>query len=244
MRSAFVSLCEQRDVHPDEWRKALSRPILPKKMLLDMTDDELEEHYTRVEDRAENTQEDRALMVLEKCHDGKLERQAVKVFHQQANADGLIEAADVPEMLERLRFELTNTEIHFLLRKFDATEDFDMIPEAEISEKQWLWMVGEVQMLKDFYKLINPEAFEICYEALIQNVKMQKDAGLEGTEEWPHIKPTGPAWFMTGGVKPGYTGPLKPYIWGLPPEEEEELMRQQQIGRDTVPDEALPDPPM
>merc|ERR1711862_453507 len=81
-------------------------------------------------------------------------------------------------------------------------------------------------MLKDFYRFINPEAFEVCYESMIQNLKMQRDAGLEGTDEWPHVKPTGPGWFMTGGVKPGYTGPLKPYTWGMQPEVEAEMMKQ------------------
>lgn len=226
-RSAFVVLCEQRDVNPDEWRRSLSRPIHPKMCLLDMNDEELEEHYCAVEDRAENTQEDRALLVLEKAQDGKLERQARKVFNEIAQG-GSIEAADVAEMLERLRFEVSNTEIHFLLRKFEATEDFDMIPEAKLSDKQWMWLVGELCMLKDFYRFINHEAFEVCYEALIQNLKLQKDAGLEGTDEWPHIKPTGPGWFMTGGVQPGYDGPMKPFVWGLQPEIEEELMAQMQ----------------
>jgi hypothetical protein len=212
-------------VIPDEWRKSLASPIIPDKCLLDMTEAELEEHYSQVEERAENTKEDRALAVLETARDGMLERQARKVFNQEAN-NGEITADMVPEMLEKLRFELTNTEVHFLLRKFDATEDFDMIPDKVLKEKHWLWCVGECQMLKNFYKFINPEAFEICYESMIQNLKMQKDAGLEGTDEWPHIKPTGPGWFMTGGVKPGYQGPLKPYVWGMQPEVEEEMMKQ------------------
>lgn len=190
-----------------------------------MDDDELEEHYNRVEERAEFTMEDRALIVLEKTKEGQLEERSDKVFAQNANND-VITAEQVPEMLESLRFEPTNTEIHYLLRKFDATEDFDMIPEKKLNLKQWTWLVGECQMLQNFYKHINREAFEVCYESMIQNLKMQRDAGLEGTDEWPHIKPTGPGWFMTGGVKPGYTGPLKPYVWGLQPEIEEEMMKQ------------------
>merc|ERR1719440_1988397 len=62
----------------------------------------------------------------------------------------------------------------------------------------------------------------ICYETMISNLEAQKAAGLEGTDEWPHIHPVGPGWFMTGGKKPGYEGPLKPYIWGQAPEIEEE----------------------
>jgi len=225
MPSAFAELCEQRSVLPDEWRKTLSSPIIPSKCLLDMDEDELEDHYNQVEERAENTKEDRALAVLETARDGLLERQARKVFSQVAT-EGEITADQTPEMLERLRFELTNTEVHFLLRKFEATDDFDMIPDKVFKEKQWLHMVGECQMLKEFYRFINPEAFEVCYESMIQNLKMQKDAGLEGTDEWPHVKPTGPGWFVTGGVKPGYTGPLKPYVWGMQPEVEAEMMRQ------------------
>jgi len=226
MPSAFEELCEGRNVLPAEWRKTLESPIIPSKCLLDMDEAELEEHYTQVEERAESTKEDRALAVLERARDGLLERQARKVFSQSAQSEEGVTADVVPELLEALRFELTNTEVHFLLRKFDATEDFDMIPDKLFNLKQFLWCVGECQMLKDFYRFINPEAFEVCYEAMIQNIKMQKDAGLEGTDEWPHIKPTGPGWFMTGGVKPGYTGPLKPYVWGMQPEVEAEMMKQ------------------
>jgi hypothetical protein len=198
---------------------------VPKKSFLDMTDEEMEEHYVRVEDRAENTQEDRALAILEDHEDGRLERQAVKAFKRKANEGGVITAEDVAEMLEQIRFEVSNTEVHYLLRKFDATEDFEMIPEVELNERQWLWLVGECIMLKKSYDILNPEAFEICYESMIQNLKHQREAGLEGTDQWPHIKPTGPSWFMTGGAQPGYTGNLKPYVWGLQPEIEEDMMR-------------------
>merc|ERR1712107_682762 len=104
-------LCAQRHVSPDEWRRSLSMPILAEKCLLDMTDREMEDHYTRAEERAENTKEDRALIVLERTQGGRLERQAGKVF-QKAAQDDKICAEQVPEMLEQLRFEVSNTEVH------------------------------------------------------------------------------------------------------------------------------------
>lgn len=221
MRSAFEELCEQRNVSPEEWRRSLAKPIIAEKCLLDMTDEELEEHYSRVEERAENTKEDRALIVLERTQEGRLERQALRVFGQNASEDKIC-AEQVPEMLESLRFEVSNTEVHYLLRKFDATEDFDMIPEIELSKRQWLWLVGECQMLKDSYKHVNPEAFEVCYETMIQNLKAQKDTGLESTEDWSHSKAVS-SWASQGSPS-GY--PLQPYAWGIQREVEEELLKQ------------------
>lgn len=225
MASAFAQLCEERSVLPDVWRKQLSTPIIPEKCLLDMTEDELMDHYMRVQERADTTKKDRALAVLETTENGRLESQARTVFAQESRSGG-IAAEEVPEMLERLQFELTNTEVHFLLQKFGATDGCDMIPDKKFNESTWLWLVGECQMLKDLYRHMNPQAFEVCYESSVQNLKSQKEAGLAGTDEWPHIKPTGPGWFMNGGVKPGYEGPLKPYVWGLAPEAEEALIKQ------------------
>jgi len=225
MASAFAQLCEERSILPDVWRKQLSTPIIPEKCLLDMTEDELMDHYTTVQERADTTKKDRALAVLETTLEGRLESQAREVFAKEST-DGEMEADQVSEMLERLQFELTNTEVHFLLSKFGATDGCDMIPDKTFNESTWLWLVGECQMLKDMYRLIKPEAFEVCYESSVQNLKKQKEAGLAGTDEWPHIKPTGPGWFMSGGAKPGYKGPLTPYVWGMSPEAEEALIKQ------------------
>mmetsp|Transcript_44700 Transcript_44700/g.93151 ORF Transcript_44700/g.93151 Transcript_44700/m.93151 type:complete len:254 (-) Transcript_44700:159-920(-) len=226
-KSCFVELCHQRNVKPEDWRKSLASPIIAEKCLLDMTDEELEEHYQRVEERAENTKEDRALIVLEKAQDGRLERQACKVFASNANSEAKICADQVPEMLESLRYELTNTEVHYLLRKFDATEDFDMIPEAELNKKQWLWMVGECEMLKESYNSINPEAFEICYETMVQNLKLQKDSGMEGSDEWPHLQMGQFFDQQQHGPRSDYKGGSNhPYVWGMEPDEEEELSRE------------------
>lgn len=227
MPSAFEELCEQRNVLPSEWKKSLAMPIIPDKCLLDMTDTELEEHYGRVEERAENTKEDRALVVLERTQEGRLERQAVKVFCQCAQNDTIC-ADQVPDMLEALRYELTNTEVHFLLRKFDATEDFDMIPEAELNKKQWLWLVGECQMLKETYQHLNPEAFEVCYESMIQNLAREKDTEEEDrdAEDWPNIPASTEGWLFGCGCQSEYMVPLQPYVWGMQPDVEEELLRQ------------------
>mmetsp|Transcript_81448 Transcript_81448/g.263825 ORF Transcript_81448/g.263825 Transcript_81448/m.263825 type:complete len:245 (-) Transcript_81448:62-796(-) len=227
MPSEFAMLCETRNMRPEEWRSMLEMPIIASKSLLDMDEKELEDHYHRVEERAENTKQDRALIVLERAQEGRLEPRATKLFAKHATA-GSICAEQVPEMLEALRFELTNTEVHYLLRKVDATEHFDMIPEAEIDRRQWLTLVGECQMLKESYLHMNPEAFEICYEAMIHNLKLQEEAGLEGTDEWPHMDPTGPGWWTSGGAKAEYSGASKPHVWGMHPEVEEELMRQMQ----------------
>jgi len=225
MPSAFEDLCKERNVDAAEWKRELSKPIVPEKCLLDMTDEELDEHYLRVEERAENSREDRALIILERTQDGLLERQARRVFGNSSKGGNIL-AEQVPELLEQLRFQVTNTEVHYLLRKFEATEDFDMVPEAKLTKGQWLWLVGECQMLKESYQHLNPKAWEACYETLVQNLKGQKDAGLAGTSLWPHVRPTGPGWFFNGGVQPGYGGKLAPSLWGAGPEQEAELDRK------------------
>jgi len=219
MPSAFEELCLERNVQPEAWRQQLASPILAEKCLLDMTDEELEAHYSKVEERADTTKEDRALIMLERAQEGRLERQAGKVFEQNA-IDGKVVADQVPEMLEALRFEVTNTEVHYLLRKFGATEDFDMIPEKELTERQWFWLVGECQMLKDSYKHVNPEAFEICYESLVQNQKLQREAGMSGAE-WPHQNP---ALQLSGAA--ATASPARPHIWGINPDVEAKLFGQ------------------
>mmetsp|Transcript_81024 Transcript_81024/g.203993 ORF Transcript_81024/g.203993 Transcript_81024/m.203993 type:complete len:243 (-) Transcript_81024:45-773(-) len=223
--SAFQELCEQRNVVPDEWRKSLACPILADKCLLDMTDQELEQHYVSVEERAENTREDRALIILERQGEGRLERQANKVFANTATNDKVC-ADQIPEMLEQLRFELTNPEIHFLLRKFDATEDFDMIPEVEFTRRQWLHLVGECQLLMDSYKHINQEAFLICYQTIIHNLKQQKDEGLEGTDQWPHLNEPATGLAAQGSLASSSFGQVQPNVWNVQPEVEAELLRQ------------------
>jgi len=225
MPTAFEELCEQRGVDPAEWRTSLSTPIFADKCLLDMTDQELEEHYARVEERAENTKEDRALIILERAQDGRLERQANKVFAHNASEDKIC-ADQVPEMLEALRFELTNTEVHFLLRKFDATEDFDMIPEVQFTRRQWMWMVGECQMLKGSYKHINPEAFEICYETMIHGLKKQKESGIEEVPQWPLLKGASAGLASQGGIATSGYSAVQSYFWNVQPEVEAELLRQ------------------
>eukprot|EP00971_Amphidinium_carterae_P242494 4815033-Amphidinium_carterae.1 len=68
------------------------------------------------------------------------------------------------------------------------TEDYDILCDVSLTKRQWLALVGECQILKEAYDHINPDAFEICYETMIENVKMQKDAKLEGTDRWPHLE--------------------------------------------------------
>lgn len=195
--------------------------MVPEKHIADMNRREMDKHFKDVCDFADDTLEDRALLILEETLDGRLERQCLKVFNTQKSDNDTIIADQVPEMLELLRYQITNTELHFLLRKFKATDGFDMIPEKEITRREWLWLVGECEKMKQIYELINKEALEICYETMIANLEAQKAAGLEGTDEWPHIHPVGPGWFLYGGKKPGYEGPLKPYVWGQAPEIEE-----------------------
>lgn len=109
-----------------------------------------------------------------------------------------------------------------MLRQFDATEGFDMIPEAKLTRQQWFWLVGETQMLKESYRHINPEAFEICYEAMIQQIVEAKEAGLK-PEAWPNMASDEPAQFV---LRAGYRGPLKPHGWALQRDVQRELLRQ------------------
>mmetsp|Transcript_60324 Transcript_60324/g.174113 ORF Transcript_60324/g.174113 Transcript_60324/m.174113 type:complete len:241 (+) Transcript_60324:89-811(+) len=223
MPSAFEELCRERGIASDEWRRSLASPIIAEKPLIDMSEDEILQHYAAVEERARTTAEDRALILLERTQDGRLERQAVKVFDQNAK-DGVICADDAPAMLEALRFEISNTEAHYLLRKFDATEGYDMIPERQLTRRQWFWLVGETQLLKETYRHINPEAFEICYEALIRELIERKEAG-RAPEPWPEM-PVPTSTPVVTVLRPGYRGPLKPHSWALQQDVERELFRQ------------------
>merc|ERR1711879_233153 len=95
--------------------------------------------------------------------------------------------------------------------------------EAELNKKQWFWLVGECQMLKDSYNSINPEAFEICYETMVHNLKLQKDSGLEGSDDWPHMQ-TGP--LFDQDVRSTYKASMHPYVYAMGAAEEEELSRE------------------
>mmetsp|Transcript_17856 Transcript_17856/g.41639 ORF Transcript_17856/g.41639 Transcript_17856/m.41639 type:complete len:144 (-) Transcript_17856:212-643(-) len=116
-------------------------------------------------------------------------------------------------MLEGLQYDISSTELHYLLRKFGATDDFDMLPQTSLTFREWMCLVGECQMLKDSYEHISPEAFEICYETMVQNLQLQRRAGLEGTDRWPHLE---------GQLKPP-DAEGKTYFAPLEPKEEERL---------------------
>lgn len=223
--SAFCQLCERRNVLPAEWRRALACPLSSKKCLLDMTDQELEDHYTFVTDRAEQTAEDRALLCLERELDGRLERQAAKCFKQHSGDSWHIEAEQVPRLLEALRFEVSNVELHYLLRKFSCTDDFDMIPDALLTKRQWLWLVGECIILKKSYRYVTEEAFEICYETVVESAKAQHFQELCRSRS---LALSAPAWFQSP----------EPEEHPLHPEVEAELAAQlaEDMARRDLPD--------
>merc|ERR1719162_165018 len=127
-------------------------------------------------------------------------------------------------MLDTLRVEVSNAELHFLLRIFGATDGFDMLPDEQLTRRQWLWLVGEAQNLKETYQHLSPEAWEICYESMVQNIGLQQDAGLAGTDRWPHINTVGPGWWWNGGNMPGCEGD-GPHSWGMPAAKEQELRK-------------------
>ncbi|CAE8584150.1 unnamed protein product [Polarella glacialis] len=227
MPSAFEELCRQRNVDPDEWRNTLASPIIAEKSLLDMTDRELDEHYKRVEDRAENTKEDRALIVLERTQGGKLEQHTMRVFDQNATDGGKLRVELVAEMLEELGHQLSNIELHYLLHKFDCTDKLDMIPEAELSQEQWLWMVGECQILKESYSHVNQAAWEVCYEKHMEKLGLQKASALISDSRTRLMKANdGLQWWWTAGEKAGHATALQPFAWGTQPEVEAELLKQ------------------
>ena len=62
------------------------------------------------------TKEDRALLVLERTQDGKLESETLRVFEQWV-VTGDISADQVAEMLEELHFEVSNVEPNTKLNK-------------------------------------------------------------------------------------------------------------------------------
>eukprot|EP00931_Biecheleriopsis_adriatica_P044130 TRINITY_DN25216_c0_g1_i2.p1 TRINITY_DN25216_c0_g1~~TRINITY_DN25216_c0_g1_i2.p1 ORF type:complete len:251 (-),score=56.63 TRINITY_DN25216_c0_g1_i2:24-707(-) len=211
MPSAFEELCAQRGVVPEEWRKSLATPIIAEKCLLDMSEEELEEHYRRAQERAENTREDRSLLVLERTQDGRLERQANKAWDGIAEREGRV----------------TADQVHYLLAKFDATEGCDMIPEAEFTLHQWLWIVGECQILKETYRHVSKEEWEAQYEEYVQQLGKEEP---EGKASKKTSKPQDNlGWWWTHGEKADHASALRKFAWGMQPELEEELLKQMEL---------------
>jgi len=220
--SAFEELCRQKNVDPQEWRKSLATPIIADKSLLDMTEEELLAHHQRVLDRADATKEDRALLVLERTQEGRLERQTLKVWAQQIREAGQVTVAQVADMLEALRYEISNNEVHFLLHQFGATEGYDMIPERELTQHEWLWLVGECQILKESYKHVSREDWEAAYAKHVQKLTLQDPSVIEASEGEA-------AWWWTAGEKAGHAAGLKKFAWGMQPEIEAELLQEMEL---------------
>lgn len=189
--SAFCELCRERNVCPEVWRRSLATPLIPRKSVLDMTEEELEDHYFYVESRALKTQEDRALLCLERVQDGVLEHKAVRLFeaHCHPHEFGHLEAEQVAGLLEALRFNVNNVELHYLLRRLECTDGFDMIPDALLTRRQWLRLVGECIMLKESYQVISQEAFEICYETHLRNIQLEEDSAYHSDQVLAGIAP-------------------------------------------------------
>lgn len=221
--SSFEELCRQKNVDPEEWRKSLATPIMAEKCLLDMNEEELLAHHQRVLDRANATKEDRALLVLERTQEGRLERQALKVWAQQMRDAEQVKAEQVPEMLESLRYEISNNEVHFLLHQFGATKGLDMIPERVLSQHQWLWLVGECQILKESYKHVKREEWEAGYANHVQKLTLQDAAGV------PEASVGETGWWWTNGEKAGHAAALKKFAWGMQPEIEAELLQELEL---------------
>jgi len=231
--SAFEELCKQRELVPEEWRKSLATPIIADKPLIDMTDEELAEHYRKVEERAENTQEDRALLVLERTQEGRLERQANKVFGQQVKSGSLV-SGQVQAMLEALRYELTSNEVHYILQKFNAVDGPDTRSDVELTQQQWLWLVGATQILKESYKHVPKEDWEAAYAAEISHAApatqdeddSSREAAASASAESKKKKKGEPGWWWTAGEKAALAKPLAAFAWGMQPEVEADLLNQ------------------
>eukprot|EP00434_Breviolum_minutum_P023384 symbB.v1.2.020629.t1/scaffold1744.1/size103388/4 len=187
-----------------------------------MTEEELLAHHQRVLDRADATKEDRALLVLERTQEGRLERQTLKVWAQQIREAGQVTVAQVAEMLEALRYEISNNEVHFLLHQFGATEGYDMIPERELTQHEWLWLVGECQILKESYKHVSREDWEAAYAKHVQKLTLQDPSVIEASEGEA-------AWWWTAGEKAGHAAGLKKFAWGMQPEIEAELLQEMEL---------------
>ncbi|CAE7208926.1 unnamed protein product [Symbiodinium natans] len=225
--SAFEDLCRQRDVKPDDWRAKLVMPISADKSLQEMTDAEIEEHNRKVQERMQEVRKDRALLALEKAQDGRLERKAMKAWSQHAKEQTKIPAAQVPEMMESLAFELSSNEAHFLLGILGATQGSDVNLEHEVSQNDWLWLVGECQILKESYKFFfRREEWEVQYTDQLRKLTLKdlwttKGHLSQGTHNI--------GWWWTTGEKADQASVLQKFAWGAQPEVDEELLGKMEL---------------
>ncbi|CAE7431576.1 unnamed protein product [Symbiodinium pilosum] len=225
--SAFEELCRQRDVSPEAWRSKLATPIIAEKKLQDMSDAEIEEHNKAVQEKAQEIRKDRALLALEKAQDGRLERKATKVWGQNAKERTTIPAAQVPEILESLGFEVSSNEVHFLLGILGATQGADIDPEHEVTQNDWFWLVGECQILKESYKFFfRREEWEVQYADSVRKLTLKDLWTLKGQPS-QGVQKVG--WWWTTGEKAGQASFLQKFAWGAQPEVEEELLGKMEL---------------
>jgi len=168
--------------------------------------DEFSEWVDKIVKRAEETRELRCELLLQEPDHAELKKAAVRVFESKQDSTGVVKSKEMKALLESIGYGMTMTELHYLLRMFDATDGFNMLPDIEFEQSKFLWLVGETQLMKMRFEHIKPEDWVMNYETMIQSQELQKEAGLEGTDEWPHLKQGGAFATKPKGA-PEYTGP-------------------------------------
>jgi len=191
------------------WKQPINMKYKKKWYMYDIADpdphcstDEFGEWMETIIKRGEETRELAAEILM--TENAELKTSSEKVFASKMDATTVVKSSQVKEMLESIGYGVTMTELHWLLRIFDGTDGYNMLPDIEFDQNKFLWLVAEMQFLKMRFEHIKPEDWVLGYEGHIENLVRQKEAGLEGTNEWPHmnVKPPGHR-----GPAPEYTGP-------------------------------------
>jgi hypothetical protein len=200
------------------WKQPINMKYKKKWYMYDIDDpdpncstEEFGEWVEKIMKRSEETRELRAELLMQE--QPEIKKACEKVFGEKQDATGTVKSKQVKEMMESIGYGVTMTELHYVLRVFDGTDGFNMLPDVEFDSSKFQWLVAELHQLKQRFDYYKPEDWVMDYENYVMSLEMQKEAGLEGTEEWPHIKPFGAFW--PGGKKPGYRGP-KPEYTGPP----------------------------
>ncbi|CAK0837694.1 unnamed protein product [Prorocentrum cordatum] len=187
---AFAQKCtaEGRDylAYFDELRRPLRAPAC----LLDMTKAEQLEHFRRVDQRARESEEHRALILLWRKG---YETHARRAFlRRQGELDG-VPTEEVEQMLGwiirkvDLNFDITGALLHFLLpgRVIHAGA---LVAGSQITELEWLVVAGRMLLLYDTFlyskraKLIFEHSYLISQGVQEDPDRFLADAGEESSE--------------------------------------------------------------
>jgi len=204
-------IAESKERGDPWWKQPINMKYKKKWYMYDIDDpdphcstEEFGEWIELIVKRGQDTAELRSELLLEDPKQAELKKAADKIFVSKQDARAQVMSKEIQNMLESIGYGVTTTELHYLLKIFDATDGFNMLPDVPFEQSKFLWCVGECQQMKMRFEHVKPEDWVMQYEEMIMNQEMQKQAGLEGTEDWPHMK-------AVNHLKPGYKGPVPEY---------------------------------